>query len=107
MIAALNGKVKVSGSIRPGKKLDAGFAQMIACLGVSSALGDHLKQLGGTATGGGVFGQYLDLATVVLANGAGGQRGPSMSSGRTHLSKSSALRSPRSRAACFSEVPSA
>ena len=71
LIAALNGKLKVSGSIRAGKKFEAGVAQIIACLGVSSALGDHLKQLAGPLTGAGVFGQYLDLATVVLANGVG------------------------------------
>ncbi|MFQ5955348.1 MAG: AsmA family protein [Kiloniellales bacterium] len=70
LISTLNGKAKVSGSIRAGKEFETGVAQVIACLGLSSALLDHLKKLV-PVSGAGVFGQYMDLATVVLANGVG------------------------------------
>jgi hypothetical protein len=78
LVSSLSGKAKLSGHIRPGKQADAGIAQLIACTGLTSelggvmegVLGDFAKDLG-PLSGAGVFGEYLDLATVVLASGVG------------------------------------
>ena len=78
LVSSLSGRAKLSGYVRPGKQVDAGIALLIACTGLTSklggvladALGDYAKDQG-QLSGAGVFGEYLDLATVVLANGVG------------------------------------
>ena len=78
LVSSLRGQAKLSGYIRPGKRVDAGIALLIACTGLTnklgkvlaSVLGDFAKDQG-PLSGVGVFGEYLDLATLVLANGVG------------------------------------
>ena len=74
LVSSLSGRAKLSGHIRPGKQTDAGFAQLIACTGLTSKLGGVLGDLAkdvGPLGGAGVFGEYMDLATVVLTSGVG------------------------------------